>query len=346
MSHAAVSAVSAGLIAAAAIGLLPSPASTPISTPTPAPAPPTIFELSGPLHDLSPAFTPDGRTVYFTQGSPAASTIVVSHLAGECWSTPVVAPFSGAWRDFEPAMSPDGAYLIFVSNRPKAGSVAQPLDAFYQGKEQPGGGGNFWRVTRQGTGWSEAVRLPDIVNRTTGTFSPAIARDGSLYFMEPDAKTSDFRLYRAAFRDGAYQTPEPLPFSDGTFRDVDPAIAPDESFIIFSSNRPPAKDLDLFIAFQREGRWSAPEHMGMTVNAAGSDIEARLSPDARTLYFSSTRVTPVTYPRSIDAAPRDLLRLRAWDNGLANIWRVDLSPWLPPLAEKAEKPTAMSKPKS
>jgi Tol biopolymer transport system component len=295
------------------------------------PPTPTIFapgQISSPAHDLSPAFTPDGRTVYFTQ----ASTIVVSHLQanGTDWSTPEVAPFSGVWSDFEPAMSPDGAYLVFVSNRPahaaaSNGAAARPLDAFYQGKQQPGGGGNFWRVTRQGAGWSDAVRLPDIVNRTTATFSPAIARDGSLYFMEPDAKTSEFRLYRAAFREGAYQTPEPLSFSDGKWRDVDPAIAPDESFIVFSSNRPPAKDLDLFIAHRRDGTWGEPVHMGMTVNGAGSDIEARLSPDARTLYFSSLRTTPVTYPRSIEDARRDLLRIRAWDNGLANIWRVDLS---------------------
>jgi Tol biopolymer transport system component len=343
MSYTALSAVSAGLLAAAAISVLPSPTLTPMMTPTAAQASaPTLFELSGPLHDLSPAFTPDGRTVYFTQGTPATSTIVVAHLQGDRWSTPEVAPFSGAWRDFEPAMSPDGGYLIFVSNRPKDANGASAgggaLDAFYQGKAQPGGGGNFWRVTRQGAGWSEPVRLPDIVNRTTGTFSPAVARNGALYFMEPDAKTSEFRLYRAAHCDGAYLTPEPLPFSDGSFRDVDPAIAPDESFIVFSSNRPPAKDLDLFIAFQRDGRWSAPEHLGMTVNGAGSEIEARLSPDARTLYFSSTRVTPVTFPRSSDAAKQDLLRMRAWDNGLANIWKVDLSPWLQP--EMRQEPTA------
>jgi Tol biopolymer transport system component len=320
MSHAAF----VGSCLLAAIGML--------LTADPNPTP-TIFapgQISGPAHDLSPAFTPDGRTVYFTQSGPAAGAIVVSHLAsnGTDWSTPEVAPFSGVWRDFEPAMSPDGAYLVFVSNRPtKAGETA-PLDAFYQGKAQPAGGGNFWRVTRQGTAWSDAVRLPDVVNRTTGTFSPAIARDGSLYFMEPDAKTSEFRLYRAACRDGAYQTPEPLSFSDGTYRDVDPAVAPDESFIVFSSNRPPAKDLDLFIAIRHNGTWGEPVHLGMTVNATGSDIEARLSPDARTLYFSSTRTTPVTFPRTLDAAMRDLLRIRAWDNGLSNIWRVDLSPWL------------------
>jgi Tol biopolymer transport system component len=324
MSMSSPAAVLGSFLLCAAIGLFPTATDT--ATPTP-----TIFapgQISGPAHDLSPAFTPDGRTVYFT----GASAIVVSHLQpnGTDWSTPEVAPFSGVWRDFEPAMSPDGAYLVFVSNRPTSAGATKPLDAFYQGKDQPGGGGNFWRVTRQGAGWSEAVRLPDIVNRTTATFSPAIARDGSLYFMEPDPKTSEFRLYRAAFCDGTYLTPEALPFSDGKWRDVDPAVAPDESFIVFSSNRPPAKDLDLFIALRRDGKWGEPVHLGMTVNATGSDIEARLSPDARTLYFSSARTMPMNFPRTLDAARQDLQRQRAWDNGLMNVWRVDLSPWLKP----------------
>jgi WD40 repeat protein len=107
-------------------------------------------------------------------------------------------------------------------------------------------------------------------------------------------------------------------------------VAPDESYAVFSSSRPPtaADGGDLFIVRRaRDGRWAAPVHLGAEVNSPGSDAEARLSPDGRTLYFSSNRVVPVSFPRSHTDAVRDLERLR-WDNTLYNIWQVDLSPWL------------------
>lgn len=58
--------------------------------------------------DASPAFTPDGRTVFFTHVVGSAHTIIVSHLIEGRWSMPTVALFSGTWRDIEPAMAPDG----------------------------------------------------------------------------------------------------------------------------------------------------------------------------------------------------------------------------------------------
>ena len=36
--------------------------------------------ISGPADDLSPAFSPDGKTVYFTRGNPNSSVIMFSTL--------------------------------------------------------------------------------------------------------------------------------------------------------------------------------------------------------------------------------------------------------------------------
>lgn len=40
------------------------------------------------------------------------------------------------------------------------------------------------------------------------------------------------------------------------------------------------------------------------------EIEARLSPDRETLYFSSDRTTPVVHPRNRETADRDLRRIQ------------------------------------
>ncbi|WP_267220739.1 hypothetical protein [Dyella silvae] len=291
-------------------------------------AAPTVFApgvISGPQHDSAPAFTPDGRTVLFSRSADGKhSTILVSHLDNGHWSPPVTAPFSGQWSDMEASMSPDGRFLVFISNRPKTPG-GKPLDGFFMGRSFPEGGGNLWMVRREGNGWAAPVRLPDILNRSDSTFAPSVTADGTLYFMHPGDDLKHFRLFRSAYVNGTYQEPQPLPFSDGTVTDVDPAVAPDESFVVFGSGRVPARQIDLFIAFRDGGQWGTPIHLGNVVNSAGSDAEARLSPDHRTLYFASDRLTD---------APSGSTRAD-WDDGKYNIWQVSLQPWLDAHAKAA-----------
>lgn len=290
---------------------------------------PEIFApdvVSSSAHEAAPAFTRDGNTVYFQRSSAEQSTILVSHRVGAGWSEPEIAPFSGAWNDMEPAMAPDGKSLVFISDRP-VDAGGKPIKSHFQGAEHIGG--NLWRVWRTAAGaWTAPERLPAVVNFNTTIFAPSPAADGSLYFMSWEEKANHFRLYRAPFRDGAFSAPEPLPFSDGSSSDVDPAVAPDESFMVFGSGRRPKRSMDLFIVFKRNGAWGEPIWMGDIVNSPGSDAEPRLSPDLNTLYFSSERLVPVAHPRSPAQARADLARLRSWDNGNYNIWSVPLKPWL------------------
>jgi hypothetical protein len=233
--------------------------------------------------DASPAFTPDGATVLFTRGGGTARRLYVAHRHGDGWSTPVPAPFSKRWMDFEPAMAPDGRYLVFVSNRPPRGE-GKPLDGRWGGHDYPGRGGNLWRVDRRRGGWSTPRHLPDAVNAGSSTFSPAVAADGSVYFVRVDPTSGAFRLYRSRRADGRYQAAQALALGGGAMvSDYDPAVAPDQSFIVFSSDRPPASPSggDLFIAFATPAGWSVPVDLGV----AGD--EARLGADRGTLYYSA-----------------------------------------------------------
>ncbi len=228
----------------------------------------------------------------------------------------------------EPAMAPDGTYLLFISNRPvKKGG--KPADGFYNGKSWPGRGSALWRVDRTASGWGEAYPLPTTVNNGPTIFAPSVAADGSVYFMKPDGPKNKFRLFRSQWNGHSFDQPVPLAFSTGEETDVDPAVAPDESFMVFGSGRSPAnKSIDLFICFQDHGIWGKPIHMGDVVNSPGSDAEARLSPDHRTLYFASDRVAPTKFPESVEERKRDLEKMAEWNNSLYNIWFVSLDPWL------------------
>lgn len=282
------------------------------------PAPvPEIFApgvISGPANDADPAFAPDGKLLVFSRNG----VLLVSRLAKGKWETPVIAPFSGQWSDQQPTMSPDDKFLVFVSNRPvNAGDAKRPA-------------GNLWRVERTRDGWGQPVHLPETVNRGNSTWAPSVAADGSLYFIERASPQAPFRLWRSQFRNGSYEAPTALNFGDETTQDVDPAVAPDESFIVFGSTHPgPGAHERLYISFREAGGWGKPVDLGPAVNNADNDSnEARLGPDFRTLYFSTDRTQPVKLPRTRAQAEADLHRIQSWDNGNQNIWSISLAPWL------------------
>jgi dipeptidyl aminopeptidase/acylaminoacyl peptidase len=243
------------------------------------------------MSSVSPAFTPDGATVYLGQQVSKEESIHImsSQKKGATWSVPKIAPFSGQYRDLEPAFAPNGKYLIFASSRPITPAGAE-LEGHYSGKSLPGRGGNLWKVERTKHGWGTPEALPASINSNSSVFSPAVAGDGSLYFMRSD-DGNDFHIYRSQMQDGKLQDPVLASFTDKTFGDYDPAVSPDESYIIFSSGRPPApaNKNDLFIAFHTPTGWGELIDLRSALSDKVYGIEARLSPDGNTLYFTNSR---------------------------------------------------------
>jgi Tol biopolymer transport system component len=139
-------------------------------------------------------------------------------------------------------------------------------------------------------------RLPDTVNLAgQSIWKPSIAADGTIYFVSIDKKGGK-RLFSSQYTNGAYQQAQPLPFSDGTTLDVDPEVAPDGSFLVFCSvGRLPGDSKDhLFIVLRKASGWGAVvpiRYAGDEKNGYSTD-EPHLSPDHRTLYFSSDRAVP------------------------------------------------------
>lgn len=283
---------------------------------------------SGLAGGMDPVFDPDCGGFYFVRSNGSDAVILYSHRAAKTWKPPVLAPFSGVWRDIEPALAPDATHLIFASNRPAL--PGQPaLNGSYKGAI-PQGGGNLWKVSRARGGWSEPQRLPDVINSSDSVFSPAIAGDGSLYFMKPDEAGGVFHLYRSQWRDGDYQAPQRLSFSAGDQGDFDPAVAADESYLVFSSMRPPAEPgkTALFLVSKTGSDWGAPIPLADKLGADVYGIEPKLSPEGRSLYFSNNRVESVSYPKSPAAARDSLHTMEAWNGPQRKIWQVDLTPVL------------------
>jgi hypothetical protein len=200
--------------------------------------------------------------------------------------------------------------------------------------ETPAMASHIWRVDHvkdghEGSGWSAPVELPATVNAFQAIFRPSVAADGTIYYTAAQ-NGKNLSLFRARLKDGAYLSSEPLVFSDGSVKDVDPEIAPDQSFLIFTSvgRRPDEPTHDhLFIVHNTGGVWgpiAAIRYAGDDAKGSSEDNDPRLSPDHRTIYFSSDRAANVHFPRTHEQGVKDYERLRNWDNSNSNIWSIPL----------------------
>jgi Tol biopolymer transport system component len=263
--------------------------------------------------ELNSAFTPDGRTVYFSKNlGDRTGVILSSQWDGSKWGTPEVASFSGQYSDYDPFVTPDGSRLYWISDRP------------VQGKK---GDYDIWMVEKQGTGWGSPIHLESPINTDAEEFYPSVSANGTLYFSStrPGGKGRGGDIYRARPEGERFGAPENLGDSvNSAGHDADPYIAPDESFLVFSSyDRPDGLGSgDLYVSYNHAGQWSPARHLEQGINSPVREYCPIVSPDGRWLYFTSFRglldtppAKPITY--------RDLsARLRTPLNGSGNVYRI------------------------
>ncbi|MDB5089587.1 MAG: hypothetical protein JWR09_3581 [Mucilaginibacter sp.] len=225
----------------------------------------TISTDSG---EFAPTFSPDGKTVYFTG---ASNSIYFSKLKDGKWTKPSVANFSGRWKDMDPFMSPDGKKIFFSSYRPYNGTAQLKF-------------AHIWFVDRvDGDTWSEAHHMDPPINLDgVNNYAPAISRSGTIYFYSPNRDINNKSSYFSTWVDDHYSTPVLVPIAgDGGVHD--PFISPDERYLIFASGG------QLFISFRKNSQWMERQKLDSQVNDGSKNSSPCVSPDGKTLYYSSSR---------------------------------------------------------
>jgi Tol biopolymer transport system component len=238
-------------------------------------------------------FTPDGNEFYFSVIGEAASFIAFMKREENKWTRPQMAPFSGRYMDGDFSLSPDGKQLYFTSNRPVNGKI-NPDDY------------NLWIVSKTKTGWSEPKKLDislNIHDNEYYPYSPSVTKDGTLYFYcRGKGSSGNWDIYYSRFVKGKYTKPERVSDSINSSNwDFDPYIAPDESYLIFSSvNREGGYGgSDLYISSRnKDGSWTETKNLGDKVNSSGWEICPGLSPDGKYLFFGSNRYINRSYPET------------------------------------------------
>lgn len=224
------------------------------------------------------------RTMMFVvrvNGKKSAIVELDRARPGTPWRLAGPVPFSGTWSDLEEVLVPGDRAMIFASNRPSPGE-STPIDGRYDGKRETAGGGRLWIVRRTASGWATPQLLPAATNAGDSTFSPAVAADGTLYFMRPSVPDGTFHLFVSQ---PPYRTVRLAPFASATAQEFDPTVTPDGNTVVFSSTRGlPAHTAHLFVSYRHGAQWTQPRDLGPTINFARGQVEPRLLPDGRLCY--------------------------------------------------------------
>lgn len=258
--------------------------------------------VSTPNTEWATSFTPDGQTIYFSEGA-VYWTIVCARRQNSEWQTPQVASFSGRWRDTDPFVSPDGKRLFFISNRPQPGAP--------QDKAQPAS--HLWYVTQTASQeWGTPQYLDTTINLPgIGNYGPSVSGKGALYFCSRDrGGKNGMQSYYCTWEGDHFAAPQPIHI-EGVSEVQDPFIAPDESYLVFVSGN------DLYVSVRGQQGWEKAQKLGPQVNNGDSNSSPYVSADGQTLYYSSSRIVGF-YKRDVKGPALNYAQLVKENNSLFN----------------------------
>lgn len=236
---------------------------------------PGIVSTNTTIEHGSPTFSPDGDEVFWQANSLDHKIIqcLTMKRIDNVWTKPQLSPY-----DSGPVFSPNGNRLYFLPFGEDRGEKDGPH-----------------YVDKKDNQWGEPVCL-DLLKRFPEIkviYNHSFTNNGTLYFLgHAEGYWNNFAIYRSELIDGDYAQPELLPASiniPGNTRNWTPFIAPDETYLLFSSSR--AKDKtdtgDIYISFRNsDGSWTIPIYLDERINSTLPERFPSITPDGKYLFFT------------------------------------------------------------
>jgi Tol biopolymer transport system component len=197
------------------------------------------------------------------------------------WSKPQLAPFSAGRHDWDFTLAPDGKTVYVASGRPHTKGGSPERDH------------SIWVSEKSKSGWTEAQLLTFPVNAGQHDSYPSITEDGTLYFFSRrSGGLGEGDIYKSKKINGKFTKVQNLrPPINTDFHEVDPFIAPDESYLIFCSDRPGGYGReDIYISFRKDDRsWTEPANLGEKVNTPSDEYIPAVTPDGKYFFFTTNK---------------------------------------------------------
>ena len=224
-------------------------------------------------YELMSAFSSDGKTFCFTVTNEHWSHFEIwgTRYDSGRWSKPKVMPFLTNAGGLAPVFSAGNNKLFFTYGN----WVNHPS--------------TIWYSVKKGAGWSTANKLDSPVNTGSNQWQSSMADDGTLVFASsrPGGK-GGYDLYIAEPAGDRYPRVINIAELNSPEDEYSAFIAPDKTYIIFSSQRHGGYGWDdLYISFSRkDNTWTTPINLGPQINTIHAEFSPHVTPDGKYLLFS------------------------------------------------------------
>ena len=219
------------------------------------------------------AFSNDGKEFCFSVTDKEWSHFEIWYTKYDSnkWSEPQIIQL-GSTGGFGPVFSPGDDTLFF-----SAGHWGKPPTA------------DICFSKRTQTDWGEPVKLNAPINLEPDQWQCSVAKDGTFLFCSkrPGGK-GNYDIYISEPINNKYTDVRNLEALNSPADEYSAFIAPDKSYIIFSSQRKGGYGWDdLYISFRTgKDNWSNPVNLGPEINTKHAEFSPQVTPDGKYLIYS------------------------------------------------------------
>jgi hypothetical protein len=225
-------------------------------------------------------YSKNGKEFYYAIEVDDKAEIRVMKFENNKWSEPVQLLVHNTYSYNDPFLTPDEKRLFFISNQPMNG-------------EGPKKDFDIWYIERNGTQWSKPINAGPKINSPKNEYYTSFTKTGAIYFssnINGAEGTEDYDIYTCRYTNGEFQTAERLgPAVNTTGYEADVYVDPNETYLIYCSNRPGTFGRgDLFISYKNaDGSWTPSKNMGKEVNEERTEYCPFVTPDGKYLLFTA-----------------------------------------------------------
>lgn len=231
--------------------------------------------------EFGSVFNKDATEFYFGVDINGRAEIRWCKLVDGQWTKPETLISHETYSFNDPFLSKTEDVLYFISDRTL-------------NNEGPKKDYDIWTMTREADGWSEMERAKGAINTASDEYYISIADNDKLYFASNVAADSnrkhDFDIYSSSLVDAEYDKAFRLGGAvNSKAYEADVFIAPDESYIIFSTVRREGYGKgDLYISFKNpDGSSTEAINMGLKINTEGHELCPFVTKDGEYFFYSS-----------------------------------------------------------
>jgi Tol biopolymer transport system component len=225
------------------------------------------------LEHSAAIFSSDGNEVYWVSRENQESKLStwMMQRINNRWTEPEVINLLGdSVNLFDPFLTTDGKKIYFGADK--------------------NGNADIWYAERQGNTWTKPQSIGSAINNINGQCQASFTNNGNAYYLDYRTINNKWTcdIFKSEFKNGEYLKPDTLPqYINSPSQDWTPYVAPDDSYLIFSSSRE-RKYGDLYICFHdiNNDKWSEPVKLGDAINTSTQETFPFVSPDGKYLFFT------------------------------------------------------------